>query len=93
MHRVVMENNIGRLLETSEEIHHIDGNRTNNNIKNLQILSKSEHSKITQSERPRPSPVQIKCECGKVFIVDPGVYKYRYNRSQGKQIYCCKQCA
>lgn len=43
-HRAVMEAFIGRTLESYEEIHHINGNKTDNRIKNLIILSKSEHS-------------------------------------------------
>jgi len=46
-HRIVMEKHLGRKLETHETIHHIDGNPTNNKIKNLKLLnSQSEHLKI-----------------------------------------------
>jgi hypothetical protein len=43
-HRIVMENKIGRYLEPSEVVHHIDGNPSNNNIENLELFSsQSEH--------------------------------------------------
>ena len=42
-HRVVMESHIGRKLETWEHVHHKDGNRTNNDISNLELMSASEH--------------------------------------------------
>lgn len=45
LHRVVMEKHIGRKLEKQEIVHHIDGNRANNNIKNLEILTQAEHIK------------------------------------------------
>lgn len=45
-HRYVMEKHLGRPLLTSEEIHHIDGDRTNNQIDNLLLFpSKSDHLK------------------------------------------------
>jgi len=36
---------IRRYLEIKEVIHHIDGNKKNNEINNLELLSASEHSK------------------------------------------------
>lgn len=46
-HRRVMERFIGRKLLTTERVHHIDGDKTNNNISNLCLLSsESEHSRL-----------------------------------------------
>ena len=45
-HRELMERFLGRPLDTSENIHHINGIRTDNRIKNLQLISKGEHTKI-----------------------------------------------
>lgn len=36
-HRKVMANSLGRPLTANEQVHHIDGNRGNNNISNLQL--------------------------------------------------------
>ena len=46
IHRQVMEKHLGRKLKSSEHIHHIDGNNKNNNVKNLKIVTNSEHQKI-----------------------------------------------
>lgn len=43
-HRLVMEKHIGRYLEKSEEVHHINHNKTDNSIDNLMLFSNhSEH--------------------------------------------------
>lgn len=45
-HRVVMENKVGRKLTKDEIVHHIDHNKHNNNIENLQLVTRAEHAKI-----------------------------------------------
>jgi uncharacterized protein (DUF1330 family) len=49
-HRLVVEKQVGRVLEPDEHIHHIDGDKLNNNFDNLLIVSPSEHAKIHQPE-------------------------------------------
>ena len=44
VHRMVMEEHLGRPLSDNEVVHHIDGNSSNNDISNLQVMSSSEHS-------------------------------------------------
>lgn len=45
VHRLVMEKHLGRFLLTEEDVHHIDHNRTNNNLLNLEILNHNYHAK------------------------------------------------
>ena len=46
-HRLVMEQHIGRILNSKERVHHIDRNKLNNNISNLILCSnESEHQKL-----------------------------------------------
>lgn len=46
LHRVIASWKIGRSLSESEHVHHIDGNKLNNDPKNLMILSPSEHARL-----------------------------------------------
>ena len=57
-HRLIMEAILGRPLTENEVVHHRDGNKQNNALENLCVMSKTEHSRlhgqqIKQGERPR----------------------------------------
>lgn len=46
LHRLLMEKKLGRFLKKTEVVHHVDGNKKNNNIENLYLFdSLSAHGK------------------------------------------------
>ena len=45
LHRLIYEDYHGVTLLPTTDVHHIDGNKLNNNIENLEAISHSEHSK------------------------------------------------
>lgn len=51
VHRCVMEAFIGRPLRKDEDVHHKDGNPRNNDLSNLEIVTRSEHARIHAIER------------------------------------------
>ena len=50
LHRKIMEEHLGRKLNLNEIVHHIDGNKLNNNIENLKVMTRGEHSRYHRLE-------------------------------------------
>lgn len=70
LHRVVMENHLGRLLKDYEEVHHKDEDPTNNALSNL-VLSDNrkhqrQHSKKTKFWKTSPKNKPKKASVGRV---------------------------
>lgn len=68
-HRFVVSCRLGRALQRSEQVHHIDGDKLNNSPANLQLVSHKEHRvehRLPTCRRQLPSEPneQIVCACG-----------------------------
>ena len=56
-HRIIMEKMLGRPLEAGEVVHHIDGNKWNNDPSNLTIVTRREHALIYKADITRSKSV------------------------------------
>lgn len=85
-HRVEMENHLGRLLNANEIVHHKDGNKFNNQISNLEVMTNTQH--VREHSRSRGClVVELKCpNCGVLFVRRKGLTTERLFRS------CSKSC-
>lgn len=79
-HILKVENSLGRELTPDEVVHHIDENRSNNNLNNLLVLTRSEHTLLHR----HPNIVSIKNDNTKLRTVKIEV--------QPKEMYYCTQC-
>ena len=53
-HRLIIEKYIGRILEPHETVHHIDGDKLNNQIENLMLCeTENQHNSIHAITKPR----------------------------------------
>lgn len=82
LHRIVMELFLGRFLNKNEIVHHKDGNKLNNNIDNLEVMTVSDHMKLHLNNLNNLHPqAEIVCkECRKV--------KTRFR----KAVFCSDNC-
>lgn len=86
LHRVVVENHLGRVLSDDEVVHHKDRNKFNNNIENLEVLTNSEHAKL-HAKKGRTC-IELVCpECGRIFYKEK-----REIKKDQKQIFCSRKC-
>lgn len=63
-----MEKHIGRPLLSTEAVHHIDGNKLNNKIENLMLMTKKEHDAFHTNKRKEEKIRNEQCQSSR-----PGV--------------------
>ena len=55
-----MERHIGRPLRNDEHVHHLDGNKQNNDLANLKLMTSAEHARVSNAERTYTRGKKIK---------------------------------
>jgi len=71
-HRYVMECSLGRRLSEEELVHHLNGNKLDNRLENLQIVSRSEHKR-------KHNNIGSGTRFKKIYEMDSGKVRDLYN--------------
>ena len=90
--RYIMSVYLGRLLDRSEQVDHINGVKTDDIISNLQILTVAQNNiKYTTTDKPTEFIEHVCPECNKLFTKSKN-RSYQYLKF-GKRQYCSKECS
>lgn len=88
--RLLVEAELGRILSDDEEVDHADGDNTNDDPNNLQVLSRPDHRKKSGVENSKRTNtrVEVLCpECGRAFMAR------RYRLKLTASPCCSRRCA
>lgn len=93
-HRHIMEQHLGRKLGVAEKVHHKDGNKLNNAIENLEVISQSEHAKMhmTGVTRAAVNRSATHRRCGRCKEVKTLEHFYKSPNYNNGYLLRCRAC-
>jgi hypothetical protein len=87
-HRYVMEQHLGRTLSDDEVVHHRDGDKLNNALENLELVTRSHHV----SHCHATYRTEVEKECKRCGAVKPRSEFYKNSNPGDSHLSYCKPC-
>jgi len=91
--RILMEMKLGKPLDPSIDVHHIDGDKSNNDLDNLALIPHGYHQSLHRKYHDKI----MTCDCcGRLFVWKSKTQSNYYrdlHRSKQRFITCSKKCA
>lgn len=84
-HRIVVENHLMRLLDPNEVVHHLNENKKDNRIENLEVMSANQHA-VLHAQGKETKLVELRCpSCHALFIR----HRIQTHLVKKNNSYCC----
>lgn len=81
---------VGRILEREEEVDHVDGDKLNDDLRNLEIVTREENERRERLRNPIQI-IRIECPCcGSIF--EKLFYRSSMYLKNVKNNYCSRKC-
>lgn len=89
VHRLVMEEKLGRYLLSGEIVHHKNENKHDNSPENLEVLTQAEHARHHQLKKPE---TEIKLTCPTCSTSFWRLLRRTHFVKGGNQTFCSRRC-
>lgn len=81
-HRHLMERHLGRKLLPTEDVHHLNGDKTDNRIENLEVIAHADHTRLT-NQRPYRRGYRVNLDAAERQARSERMRKQRANNFAG----------